>query len=150
MKNLAYKLFAIIAISLISNVSLAKEDEIYTSFFSSTGAGGYDVVAYFTEGKPVEGNGKYVTEYKNAEWQFASQENLEKFKQDPETYAPQYGGYCAWAVSQGSLASGDPLQWSIVNDRLYLNYDAKIQARWSADRDNFIVQGNKNWPNVLD
>ena len=86
----------------------------------------------------------------SADWLFSSEDNLAVFKADPDRYAPQYGGYCAWAVAQGSTASGDPLQWSVVNDKLYLNYDANIQAKWEADRDNFIVQGDQNWPTVLE
>jgi YHS domain-containing protein len=137
------------ATALISAPVFAAEDEIYTSFFSNHGAGGYDVVAYFTDDKPVKGNDNYSTKYKDAEWRFSSQENLDKFKQNPDKYAPQYGGYCAWAVAKGSTASGDPLQWSVVNDKLYLNYDAEIQAKWASDRDNLIVIGDKNWPEVL-
>lgn len=130
-------------------LSTAAEDPVYTSFFSGAGADGYDVVAYFTENKPVKGDKKFMTEYMGAKWHFASQENLDMFTQNPEAYAPQYGGYCAWAVAKGSTASGDPLQWSIVNDKLYLNYNADIQAKWSADKENLINQGDENWPDVL-
>ena len=119
---------ASLAIAAFAPTAHAAKDEIYTKFLSSSGAGGYDVVAYFTEGKPVEGDSKYATEYKGADWQFSSQENLDIFNSDPDKYVPQYGGYCAWAVSQGYTASGDPLQWSVVNDKLYLNYDATIQS----------------------
>ena len=110
---------------------------------------GYDAVAYFTEGKPVKGDDNFSTEYKDAEWFFSSQANLDAFLADPDRYVPQYGGYCAWAVSQGYTASGDPLQWSVVDDRLFLNYDASVQATWNADRANFIKQADKNWPKVL-
>ena len=149
MINRTRRLFLASASILLTTPAFAAEDEIYTSFFSSAGAGGYDVVAYFSDGKPVKGNDQYTMEYKDAEWNFASQENLDKFKQSPDMYAPQYGGYCAWAVANGSTASGDPLQWSVVNNKLYLNYDAEIQAMWASDRDNLIVMGDKNWPGVL-
>lgn len=74
-------------------------DEIYTGFFSSKALDGYDTVAYFTSGKPVEGSKKFSTEYKGADWYFSSEKNLTLFVNNPEKYAPQYGGYCAWAVS---------------------------------------------------
>ena len=138
-----------ITLWLFASLANAGEDEIYTSFFSSAGAGGYDVVAYFTESKPVEGDDDISTEYRGVDWYFSSQENLEKFSQNPDMFVPQYGGYCAWAVANNTTASGDPLQWTVLNDRLYLNYDAKIQAMWTADRDNLIAIGDMNWPDVL-
>ena len=148
LKKVQTVFFTVILLSLTS-IAHAAKDEIYTSFFGNTGAGGYDVVAYFTESKPVEGSDKFATEYKGAEWHFSSQENLDMFVASPEKYAPQYGGYCAYAVALNSTASGDPLQWTVHGGKLYLNYDANIQAKWTADRDNFIVKGDKNWPGVL-
>lgn len=142
-------LTASLTLAVFAGAAHAGKDEIYTSFLSSAGAGGYDVVAYFTAGKPVKGDDNFTTEHKGADWYFSSQTNLDAFNADPDKYTPQYGGYCAWAVSQGYTASGDPRQWSVVNDKLYLNYDANIQARWEADRGNFITLGDKNWPAVL-
>ena len=150
MKNLRNLTFSfVLAAMTLSTAAWAKEDPIYTSYFSSAAAGGYDVVAYFTEARPVEGKKAFTTKYKDADWSFASQENLDKFTANPEMYAPQYGGYCAWAVSQGGTASGDPLLWTVHNDKLYLNYDKQINDRWSADKDRLIVDGDKNWPSVL-
>lgn len=134
---------------LFTTTAYAAEDEIYTSFFSSVGADGYDVVAYFSENKPIKGNKNFATEYKNVDWYFSNKENLNAFKENPESFAPQYGGYCAWAVANETTASGDPLQWTVVNNKLYLNYDAEIQAMWTADRDNLITKGDMNWPEVL-
>lgn len=143
------KIIVIVVGFFIATSAYAAKDEIYTSYFSSVGAGGYDVVAYFTDGKPTKGDDDISTEYKDADWYFSSEQNLIKFKENPEMYVPQYGGYCAWAVAKGSTASGDPLLWSVVNDKLYLNYNADVQAKWSADQDNLIVRGDINWPDVL-
>ena len=140
---------ATMMMATLPGVAWAKEDPIYTSYFSSVAAGGYDVTAYFSEGKPVKGKKKFKTKHLGADWYFANRENLDKFTANPEGYAPQYGGYCAWAVSQGTTASGDPLLWTVHNDKLYLNYDKKINDRWAADMDRFIVDGDKNWPAVL-
>ena len=148
LRNLACA-FALAAITLPGAVS-AKEDPIYTAIFSSVAAGGYDVTAYFTEEQPVKGKKAFQTEYKGVDWYFASQENLDEFKSDPEKYEPQYGGYCAYAVSQGSTASGDPLLWTVHEDKLYLNYNQDINDRWRAKIEEFIVDGDKNWPSVLD
>lgn len=139
-------LFALV----FSSSVYAGEDPVYTSLFSNKAAGGYDVTAYFSQHKPVEGNSKFKTTYKGATWQFASQENLDKFNADPEKYAPQYGGYCAWAAANGDTAKGDPAYWTIVNDKLYLNYDDEVQNTWIADRDNYISRADAQWPALLD
>lgn len=136
--------------SLLSTApAFAKSADIYTGYFSSLAVGGYDPVAYFKAGKPVEGKAQFTTEYKGATWRFSSEENLNAFKADPAAYAPQYGGYCAWAVSQGYTASGDPNVWAIVNNKLYLNYDKSVQAKWEKDIPGFIAKADKNWPGVL-
>ena len=152
MTSLLRKSLAILSLSLlvVSGPALAKEDPVYTSFFSNNAAGGYDVTAYFTTGKPVKGSKDFKTEYQGADWLFSSQEALDLFVADPEKYAPQYGGYCAWAVAKGDIASGDPLEWHIHEDRLYLNYNREIRDRWLADKEQFIVDGDRQWPAVLD
>ncbi len=125
-------------------------DAIYTSLFSSNAVSGYDTVAYFTQGKPVKGSKKFKTSYKGANWLFSSAENLAKFKQSPDKYAPQYGGFCAWAVAaKNDRASGDPKRWNIVDGKLYLNYDKEIQGKWQKDIPGFIATGDKNWPGLL-
>ena len=119
-------------------------------FANRTAINGYDTVAYFTEGKPVEGSADHAYEWNGAEWHFASAENLETFKADPEKYAPQYGGYCAYAVAYGSTAKTEPDAWKIVDGKLYLNYDKSIQSRWEEDVPGYIAKVNTNWPKVLD
>ncbi|HSG87799.1 MAG TPA: YHS domain-containing (seleno)protein [Pseudomonadales bacterium] len=148
---LARTLLALLAATLLSfGASASAAERIYTGLFSNTAVGGYDTVAYFTDGKPVKGSREFTTEWMGAEWRFASQEHLDAFVADPERYAPRYGGYCAWAVSQGYTASGDPEHWAIVDDRLYLNYDASVQRKWDADRPTFIRSANENWPKVVE
>ena len=120
------------------------------SFLSSMAVDGYDPVAYFTDGRPVEGSDAFETEYKGATWRFASAEHRDAFIADPAKYAPQYGGYCAWAVSQGYTAKGDPQHWRIVDGRLYLNYNADVQKKWAADIPGHISAADGNWPKVLE
>ncbi len=143
------KKYLIILLSLIGWQAVMALDPIYKGVFSTKAVSGYDVVAYFTTGKPTKGNDKYKYKWKDAEWFFASEENMKKFTSEPEKYAPQYGGYCAWAVAQGYDASGDPLQWTILNDKLYLNYDASVQKKWEVSREKFIADADKNWPNLI-
>lgn len=130
--------------------AVAKEPPVYTTLFSKTALGGYDAVAYFTEQKPVKGVSQFVAPYKGAEWRFTSAENRDKFVADPEHFAPQYGGYCAWAVAQGYTASGDPQRWKIVDNKLYLNYDTEVQKKWEKSIPEFIKAADKNWPTALD
>lgn len=124
-------------------------EPVYTSFFSDIAIGGYDPVAYFSQNKPVKGSKKYQTAYNGATWHFASTENLDLFTADPLRYAPQYGGYCAWAVSQGYTAKGNPKNWAIHDGKLYLNYDDDVQKDWNQDRKGFISLADQNWPKVL-
>jgi len=128
----------------------ARSPEIYTGIVASTAVGGYDPVAYFAEGKPVEGKKDITFTWKGATWRFASEKNRDAFKAKPEAYAPQFGGYCAWAVSRGYTAKGDPKIWKIVDGRLYLNYDARVQKDWEKDIPGNIAKADKNWPAVLD
>lgn len=127
----------------------AAKDPVYTGFFSDIAVSGYDTVAYFTQGKPVEGSEDFSTEYEGYTYLFSSQANLEAFTADPDAYLPQFGGYCAWAVSQGGTASTNPHNWSITDGKLYLNYDDSIQAKWERDVPGNIKKANDNWPSVL-
>ena len=111
--------------------------------------GGYDAVAYFTEHKALKGDSRHVVEHAGAQWQFVSTANRDTFIADPQRYAPQYGGYCAWAVAQGATASSDPTLWRIVNGKLYLNYDAAVQKKWEGDIAGNIRKADQHWPAVL-
>lgn len=123
-------------------------EPIYTNFWGQA-IRGYDPVAYFKEGKAIEGQKKFQYEWKDATWYFASQQNRDEFIQSPEKYEPQYGGYCAWAVSQGYTASIDPEAWHIREGKLYLNYSKSVKKTWSQDIPGNIQKGNKNWPGLL-
>lgn len=109
---------------------------------------GTDPVAYFTEGRPVAGDPAIAHVWMGATWAFASAANRDAFAADPERYAPQFGGYCAWAVAEGYKAPIDPAAWSIVDDRLYLNFDRRIHRRWQRDIPGFIARAEANWPSL--
>ena len=111
---------------------------------------GYDPVAYFTESKPVKGDAKLVYHWSGAEWYFSTQKNLDLFKANPEKYAPQYGGYCAFGLSNGYKAPTDADAWTIENDKLYLNYNLQVRQDWNKDRQQRIKRADQNWPSVRD
>ena len=136
-----HRLLLLITAALLTATSaLASEPPVYTGLLSNTGAGGYDVVSYLEADEPTKGSADYSTRHLGATWRFASAENLARFQSNPERYLPAYGGYCAWAVSQGYLAKGDPKHWNIRQDRLYLNYNQSVQDRWLKSPDEFIQQ----------
>jgi YHS domain-containing protein len=110
---------------------------------------GYDPVAYFTDAKPVKGDSDFAFDWNGASWHFASAAHRDTFKAAPEKYAPQFGGYCAWAVSQGYTAGIDPAAWKIVNGKLYLNYSLEIQKKWEGDVPGNIAKAEGNWPTLL-
>ena len=133
--------------ALLSRPAAAAEPPVYAT--GGIAINGYDPVAYFTEGKPVEGSPDHTSDWEGATVQFSSAENKALFDGDPEKYAPKYGGYCAYAVSKGYTASTDPAAWSIHEDRLYLNYSKSVRALWAARKRHHIEQADKNWPSVL-
>lgn len=121
---------------------------VNTTLFG-TAIKGYDPVAYFTQNKPVKGDAAHTFSWNGAEWRFASAANRDAFQADPEKYAPQFGGYCSWAVSQGYTAGIDPEAWRIVDGKLYLNYNRDVQERWEQDIPGNIARAEANWPAIL-
>lgn len=106
---------------------------------------GFDTVAYFVTENAVQGDTQYQFVWNGAKWLFSNKENMEKFKVNPEQYAPQFGGYCSWAVSHGYTANGDPNAWKIVDGKLYLNYNPKVKEMWEKEQEKLIKDGEKNW-----
>lgn len=133
----------------ISAAAVEAKDAINSTRFGNLAIEGTDPVAYFRAGGPVKGQSDYEYEWNDARWRFSSAENRDLFANDPQRYAPQFGGYCAYAVSQGYTAGIDPKAWTIVDDKLYLNYSPKIQKRWLENRDAYIRAAEENWPGVL-
>lgn len=137
---------ALAALAVPAGAALA--DVVNQTTFGGVAIDGYDPVAYFTEGMPVEGSSEHAHDWMGAEWHFASAEHLAMFRENPEKYAPKYGGYCAWAVSQGYTADIDPDAWRIVDGALYLNYSQDIQTRWEQDIPGNIRAADANWPEI--
>jgi YHS domain-containing protein len=109
---------------------------------------GYDPVAYFKDQKPVKGSPEHKAEYKGSVFQFSSKANRDAFTANPATYAPQYNGFCAFGTAGGYKAAVDPAAFTIVNDRLYLNYNKDVRTQWSADIPGFVAKADNNWPAV--
>ena len=129
--------------------AFAGKPEIFTGLVEGVGAGGYDVVSYFT-GTPAEGSKEFTAKWKDSEWRFASAANRDAFTAAPEKYAPQYGGYCAFALSKGALAKGEPTAWTVNEGKLYLNYSEAVRENWRSDIPGNVAAANGNWPKVLE
>lgn len=114
--------------------------------WSGVGAKGYDVVAYFTDQQAVRGDSRYEHTHDGVTYRFASAAHRDAFVKAPERYLPQFGGFCAWAVSRNYTADVDPTAWRIVDGKLYLNYNASVQAKWAEDVPGNIARGQANWP----
>lgn len=140
--------FALVLLGLSGLATAAQP--VYTGFFSDVAIKGYDTVAYFTQGEAVKGDDAFSHRWNDAQWHFASAKNRDLFAANPEQYAPQYGGYCAFAIAaKDDLVKVDPTAWSIVDDKLYLNYNQSIRKDWEGSQATYIPQGDRNWQGKL-
>jgi hypothetical protein len=117
---------------------------------SGVAISGYDPVAYFNQGAAVRGDKKFAFHWQDADWYFSTAENQKSFSKAPEKYAPQYGGYCAYGASMGHKATTDPQVWTIVDGKLYLNYNGAVRKMWAKDEKVRIGQADANWPKIKD
>ena len=140
-------LLAATALLFFPQLARAASPEIYAA--SGLALGGFDAVAYFQDGGPREGSELFSTEWKGATWRFATAGNLAAFMASPEKFAPQYGGYCAYAVSKGATAPGDPSAWTLVDGKLYVNYSKPVRTIWRQDIAGNVAKAGANWPGVL-
>jgi YHS domain-containing protein len=106
---------------------------------------GFDTVAYFAAENAVKGDAKYEYVWNGAKWLFSSEENMKMFQANPEAYAPQFGGYCSYAVSEGYTADTDPEAWKVVDGKLYLNYNHKVREMWEQNQTERIQKAKANW-----
>ena len=146
---LASLMLAFGLLSVVPAPAWAKS-EINASLIGSVAIDGTDPVAYFTEGKAVKGSSGFTHRWKGAAWRFKNAANRDAFAANPEKYAPQFGGYCAWAVSRGNTADIDPEAWKVFRGKLYLNYSKSVQAQWVEDIPGNIAKAEGHWPGVLD
>lgn len=137
----------VIIVWVSSSVILLAQTPVYAP--NGVAINGYDPVAYFQDNKPVAGKAEFSFEWNGAKWQFASAENLAKFKEHPEQFAPQYGGYCAYGASRGYLAQTDPQAFTVLDNKLYLNYNLEVRTEWMKDLNNRIAKANENWDSKL-
>ena len=119
--------------------------------FSRDGQGnavqGYDVVAYF-EQHAEKGRKEYSLEYAGVTWNFSTAEHRDKFRQDPEQFLPQYGGFCAYSIGRGYPATADPQSFAIVNGKLYMFFDKAVKFVWEQDQARLTANADGYWPQL--
>ncbi len=140
-----------IILALCSAVSCHAIETVNTKGFGNKAAiKGYDPVAYFLRSSAVKGSKEIEYEWMGATWRFSSRGSRDIFAAHPEKYAPQYGGYCAYAMASGKTAAIDPDQFTILNGKLYLNYSEKVNSIWSENREEFIRKADQQWKALLE
>lgn len=129
---------------------LAHERALAGEYFERHGAAidGYDPVAYFTDMKPVKGLPDFQAAYQGSTFYFASAAHRDAFTADPDKFVPQYGGYCAFGMAKGYKAAIDPAAFTVVGDKLYLNYNGTVRALWVLDIQGYVKKADQNWPEV--
>ena len=151
MLRTALQLVVVASAVLFAAIVHAKQPEVYAAIVKGTAVGGYDAVAYFTDKKAVKGSPKFTFSYKGVNWRFANEKNLGLFKENPEAYAPQYGGYCTGGVAGGHAAVNvDPeTAWRIIDGKLYIVYDPTYVADLDRpDRGEVLAKAEANWPSI--
>lgn len=141
--NIGWALFPFVFF-LLSGQSIA-EGKINTSPFSGLAIHGYDPVAYFEQNEAIPGDREIVYKWNGIEWAFSSEQNRALFQESPQFFVPQYGGYCAYAAAHNAISDVDPIAWQIVDEKLYLNYDHKVQRLWANQLIEFIRLADSNW-----
>jgi YHS domain-containing protein len=140
--------FVILFLLLVSEVVWSQKSPV---FVTARGAiDGYDPVAFFKDHAPIRGSSTISYNWGGATWYFASEENKDAFATDPEKYSPQYGGYCAYGTADGHKAPTQADTWSIVDGKLYFNYNKQVQKSWSKNQVELIKKADENWPTVKD
>lgn len=135
------------AIAFLAAPALAEEPPIYE--VSNLAIRGFDPVAYFTQGGPIEGKESIQLMWMGATWRFSSVANREAFERNPQKFAPQYGGYCAYAASRGYAAASDPEIFALYDGKLYLTHSAPVRGIWERDKAQNVSKADANWPKPL-
>jgi YHS domain-containing protein len=132
----------------MATIGSAFAEKVFTGLIDGVALGGYDAVSYFSGNEPVIGDPAITADFGGATYRFASAASRDMFKAEPEKFAPQYGGYCAYAAAKGALAPGDPMAWTVEKDKLYINLSPAIKQTWSKDIPGNIAKADANWPTL--
>ena len=149
MIRLAYRISVlIVALGIAGAMTLRGQTPGSINTANGVALQGYDVVAYHLQQQAVKGTRAYTHQWRGVTWHFATAENRDRFAQSPESFAPEFGGFCAYGVSRGYAVDIDPQAFAVVDGKLYLNYSKRVQSTWNQDRAGYIEKARQNWPKV--
>ena len=148
MKIFALRMVLLIAVLVTGSALLAAQEVIINRDRSGRVLDGYDVVSYFTQNRAVKGSDQYSYDWGGATWLFSNARNRDLFKADPARYQPEYGGFCAYAASRNAVAGVDPNAFSVVDDKLYLNFSRGVHRRWTRDIPGNVLAADRFWPGL--
>lgn len=140
-------LAALAVTPFLARPAFAGRSEVFVA--DGLAIGGMDPLGYVREGRAVAGQAAFALMWKDAVWHFATAANRDLFEMNPKAHAPQYGGYCAYALAQGALTASDPEVFTVLGGRIYLNESAAIRDRWLADAAMHIETADARWPEIL-
>ncbi len=146
--NTMKRILGVLLLTWVTEFAAAQSPQVFTT--KEGAIRGFDPVAFFKEGKPVVGKKDFALEWNEATWYFSTAGNRDEFRADPEKFAPQYGGYCAYGTAEGHKAPTLTETWSIVNGKLYFNYNKSVQVTWKSNQAEFIRKADQNWPKIKD
>ena len=141
-------MISLVAICLLATALHAQQSAVFST--NGKAIKGYDPVAFFKESKAMKGSDSLHYQWNNATWLFASKDNMQAFESNPEAYAPQYGGYCAYGTAEGHKAPTETETWTIANGKLYFNYNKKVKEYWMKDQAALIEKADVQWPKIKD
>ena len=140
-------LLGLIVVLTAAQSSIAGEAGRVNAGADNVAIEGFDTVAYFTMGRPMKGDPEFTYSWNGATWQFAAAEHRDLFAEDPERYAPQFGGFCSMALAHGQIAEVDPEVWTIVDGKLYLNFNKSVGEKFRQNLKENIEKADENWRN---
>ena len=146
--SLTFSIVGFLVANAVSDTNSGNERILFYDYENGLGAGGYDVVSYLDASAAVSGKAEYEANFGGKRWQFSSVANRDKFAANPARYIPQYGGHCAYAMAQGSLAYGDPEAWTVHDDKLYFNYNKEVRGIWLTDVSGYVKEGDQSWEHL--
>lgn len=149
MRKIIQTAAACFTVFMLGSSPALADNTVNTGYFGGVAIMGYDTVAYFTDGKPVQGSEDFSYDWLGTPWHFASSKHRDLFKSEPLKYAPQFGGYCSGeVVGDGITINIDPNAWRIIDGKLYLSYNKPTDAEWEAYAQVDLPKAEANWPNL--
>ena len=140
--------YAGLAFLMATGPSASAGERIVVDWHTGLAIDGYDPVAFFTDGKPLQGSPNLELRKGDVVWRFINVGNRAAFAAAPNIYMPQYGGYDPIGVARGLAVAGNPTVWLIQGQRLFLFYDGSRRQKFVGDPNRVIASADRKWPDI--